>query len=60
MFPGSEFVPIANGTSIGRKRIVVLDNVIEPIALRLELDGALQWPVAIAELAAFAPCTTPE
>ena len=47
-----------SGTSIGRKRILLF-NTTSAVAVRLRITKAFAWPVAIHELAAFAPCKRP-
>ena len=64
---GAEFTKLANGTSIGHKRIVVFEGeeegktgIIRPVAVRVAVTKAYAWPVELHELAAFSPCKRPE
>ena len=56
----SGWTEVANGTSVGRKRIAVFASQAEPLAVRVAVTKAFSWPVAVHELAAFAPCKRPE
>merc|ERR1711879_200842 len=56
MSTGGQFSVVVNGTSIARKRVVVLSNEIKPVVLRFKVDASLEWPVPIHEVAAFASC----
>ena len=56
----SGWAEVANGTSVGRKRIAVFANQAEALAVRVAVTKAHSWPVAVHELAAFAPCRRPE
>ena len=50
---GATFSRIGNGTSIARKRIVLLDSPIAIDILRFQVTKALEWPLVIQEAAAF-------
>ena len=56
----SGWAEVANGTSVGRKRIAVFANQVDALAVRVAVTQAYSWPVAVHELAAFAPCKRPE
>ena len=56
----SGWTEVANGTSVGRKRIAVFANQVDALAVRVAVTKAFSWPVAVHELAAFAPCKRPE
>ena len=56
----SGWTEVANGTSVGRKRIAVFANQVDALAVRVAVTGAYSWPVAVHEVAAFAPCKRPE
>jgi hypothetical protein len=54
------FVPVANGTSVARKRIVLLKaNMTGVRQLRFQVTAATQWPVPMTEVAAFEFCGRP-
>lgn len=50
---GATFSRIGNGTSIARKRIVLLDSPMAIDILRFQVTKALEWPLVIQEAAAF-------
>ena len=56
----SGWTEVANGTSVGRKRIAVFANQVDALAVRVAVTKAHSWPLAVHEVAAFAPCRRPE
>ena len=54
------FVTVAEGLSVARKRIVLLNSTMEGVTrLRFQVTAAAEWPVPMVEVAAFAPCGKP-
>ena len=54
------FVTVAEGLSVARKRIVLLNSTMEVVTrLRFQVTAAAEWPVPMVEVAAFAPCGKP-
>jgi alpha-L-fucosidase len=56
---GATFALVGNGTSVARKRIVLLGKELAVDTLRFEVTKALEWPLRITEAAAFATCAPP-
>ena len=56
----SGWAEVANGTSVGRKRIAMFANQAGALGVRVAVAKAYSWPVAVQEVAAFAPCKRPE
>jgi alpha-L-fucosidase len=54
---GATFVAVSNGSSIARKRIVLLGSAVSASAVRVQVTEALAWPVHMQEVAVFAPCS---
>ena len=50
---GATFVAVSNGTSIARKRIVLLGSAVSASAVRVQVTEALAWPVHMQEVAVF-------
>ena len=54
---GFEVLVQRNGTSVARKRIELLNATLSGVeALRFQVTEAVEWPVPMKEVAAFAPC----
>ena len=50
---------VFTGSSVARKRIVLLNATVAVQVVRFQVTEALEWPVPISEVAAFAPCGKP-
>ena len=50
---------VFTGSSVARKRIVLLNATMTVQVVRFQVTEALEWPVPISEVAAFAPCGEP-
>ena len=55
-----QFETVAQGTSVARKRIVLFNVTLHRVRqLRFRVTAAVEWPVPMMEVAAFAPCGKP-
>ena len=54
-----DFVTLAEGMSVARKRIVLFNSTQSVRQLRFQVTAAAEWPVPMMEVAAFAPCGKP-
>ena len=54
-----DFVTLAEGTSVARKRIVLFNSTQSVRQLRFQVTAASAWPVPMIGAAAFAPCGKP-
>jgi alpha-L-fucosidase len=53
------FVLVGAGTSVARKRILLLPSAMKVTTVRFQVTKALEWPVPINQAAAFAVCAAP-
>lgn len=51
----SAWLPFSNGTSVGNKRIDILNSPVKATQLRLTVTAAIAEPI-VSDFAAFLPC----